>query len=171
MTALFHIGHVVTGYIKVLRPHAMDAKFTACLAHHRIHLFYAFPQQFRISWVTHGTFVTGSIGIESVEILHVRLPCLSQCLLLILYLQAAGQFQGIRMIFYVLLPMVIGPMLGNLSSASSSVHYTDEYGVTQSVPTAAMFLCAAAVAVLVFLPLAFLTKKGFRVSHDAEETV
>ena len=83
----------------------------------------------------------------------------------------AGQFQGIRMIFYVLLPMVIGPMLGNLSSASSSVHYTDEYGVAQSVPTAAMFLCAAAVAVLVFLPLAFLIRKGFRVSHDAEETV
>ena len=73
----------------------------------------------------------------------------------------AGQFQGIRMIFYVLLPMVIGPALGNLASASSAVTYTDEYGVSQNAPTSAMFLCAALVAVLVFLPLGFLIKNGF----------
>lgn len=81
----------------------------------------------------------------------------------------AGQFQGVRMIFYVLLPMVIGPLLGNLASASSAVHYTDEYGVTQNAPTPNMFLCAAAVAVLVFLPLGFLIKKGFTPTREDKE--
>ena len=81
----------------------------------------------------------------------------------------AGQFQGIRMIFYVLLPMVIGPALGNLASASSAVTYTDEYGVSQNAPTSAMFLCAAAVAVLVFLPLGFLIKKGFTPTAEENE--
>ena len=94
VTALLHIGHVVTGHIKVFRPHAMNSEFPACHAHHRIHLFYTLPQQFGVGWVTHGTLVTGGVGIEGVEILHVRLPCFSQCLLLILYLQAAGQLQG-----------------------------------------------------------------------------
>ncbi|MBQ4365920.1 MAG: MFS transporter, partial [Clostridia bacterium] len=72
----------------------------------------------------------------------------------------AGQFQGVRMIFAVLLPMVIGPMLGNFSSSASAVTYTDEFGVSQNAPTSAMFLCAAIVAVLVFLPLGFLIKKA-----------
>ena len=82
----------------------------------------------------------------------------------------AGQFQGIRMIFYVLLPMVIGPALGNIASTSSAVHYTDEYGVSQTAPTSAMFLCAAMVAVLVFLPLGFLIKKGFTPTQEDNET-
>lgn len=33
-------------HIEVFRSHAMDAKFTACLTHHRLHLLYTFPQQF-----------------------------------------------------------------------------------------------------------------------------
>ena len=32
-------------------------------------------------------------GFESIEILHVRLPCFCQCLLLILYLQMVGQLE------------------------------------------------------------------------------
>ena len=81
----------------------------------------------------------------------------------------AGQFQGIRMIFYVMIPMVVGPMLGNAASVSSAVRYTDEYGVSQVAPTSAMFLWAAAVAALVFLPLIFLMKAGFQVQQKTEE--
>ena len=81
----------------------------------------------------------------------------------------AGQFQGVRMIFAVLLPMVIGPMLGNISSSASAVTYTDEFGVSQNAPTSAMFLCAALVAVLVFLPLGFLIKKGFMPTAEENE--
>ena len=78
----------------------------------------------------------------------------------------AGLFQGIRMIFNVLIPMVIGPMLGNLSAANSGVTYTDEYNVVKDAPTSHMFLYAAIVAVFVFIPLAVLIKKGFEIKAD-----
>ena len=81
----------------------------------------------------------------------------------------AGQFQGIRMIFYVLLPMVFGPMLGSYASSRSAVQYTDEYNVVQNAPTSTMFLYAAVVAALVFLPLAFLIRKGFTPSSQDSE--
>ena len=81
----------------------------------------------------------------------------------------AGQFQGIRMIFYVLIPMVVGPMLGKTASVSSAVPYIDEFGVSQLAPTSAMFLWAAAVAALVFVPLVFLIKAGFQVKQTNQE--
>ncbi len=80
----------------------------------------------------------------------------------------AGLFQGIRMIFNVLIPMVIGPMLGNLAAANSGVTYTDEYNVVKDAPTSNMFLYAAIVAVFVFIPLAVLIKKGFEVKKESD---
>ncbi|MBQ9879772.1 MAG: MFS transporter [Clostridia bacterium] len=64
-----------------------------------------------------------------------------------------GLFQGVRMIFTVLLPMVIGPAIGDIAIRSSSVGYINEYGVEATVPTALMFTCAGAVGALVFIPV------------------
>ncbi len=80
----------------------------------------------------------------------------------------AGLFQGIRMIFVVLIPMVAGPLLGDLACRNSAVTYTNEYGVETLVPSGSMFLYAAIVAIFVFIPLVFLIKKGFRVENDIE---
>ena len=80
-----------------------------------------------------------------------------------------GLFQGVRMIFNVLIPMVIGPMLGNLACANSGVTYTDEYNVVKDAPTSNMFLYAAIVAVFVFIPLVILIKKGFEVKEAEKE--
>lgn len=71
----------------------------------------------------------------------------------------AGRFQGIRMIFMVLLPMVIGPWLGDIACRNSNVTYMNEYGVETIVPSAAMFLYAAIVAVLALVPMVILIKK------------
>lgn len=69
-----------------------------------------------------------------------------------------GLFQGIRMIFLVLIPMVVGPTLGNIATKNSDVTYI-ENGAEKVLPTEAMFLYAAIVAVLIFIPmLAFLKK-------------
>lgn len=78
----------------------------------------------------------------------------------------AGLFQGIRMIFFVLIPMVFGPSLGSFASKQSGITYINEYNVEQIAPGSSMFICAAVVAVLVFIPLAFLIKKGFEVKND-----
>lgn len=80
-----------------------------------------------------------------------------------------GAFQGIRMIFFVLLPMVIGPYIGNLVCRVSEVTYTNEYGVVTSAPGNVMFFAAAVVAVFVFVPVLFLRKYGgFTVEKKAD---
>ncbi len=81
----------------------------------------------------------------------------------------AGLFQGIRMIFVVLIPMVVGPKLGDIASRTSNVKYMNEYGVETLVPSSSIFLYAAIIAIFVFVPLIFLIKKGFEVETVSEE--
>lgn len=69
-----------------------------------------------------------------------------------------GLFQGIRMIFLVFIPGIIGPTLGNIAAKNSNVIYI-ENGAEKVLPTESMFLYAAVVAALIFIPmLAFLKK-------------
>ncbi len=77
-----------------------------------------------------------------------------------------GLFQGIRMIFMVLIPMVVGPTLGNIATKNSDVVYI-ENGVEKMLPTETMFLYAAIVALVIFIPmLAFLKKDKERVLKE-----
>ncbi len=69
-----------------------------------------------------------------------------------------GLFQGIRMIFLVLIPMVVGPTLGNIAAKNSDIVYIDN-GVEKVLPTATMFLYAAIVAVVMFIPMLMFLKK------------
>ena len=78
----------------------------------------------------------------------------------------AGLFQGIRMIFFVLIPMVLGPAIGDIACRSSMITYINEYGVETIVPAKSMFLYAAIVSVLTLVPLYFLIKKGFKVEEE-----
>ncbi len=71
----------------------------------------------------------------------------------------AGLFQGIRMIFAVLLPMVIGPFIGAAVIKNSGATYT-ELGVVKNVPTPGIFLAAAAVLILTALPVISLRKQS-----------
>ncbi len=76
-----------------------------------------------------------------------------------------GLFQGIRMIFLVLIPMVVGPTLGNIAAKNSDITYTTDIGAVKVLPTEAMFLYAAIVASLIFIPmLAFLMKDRKHIS-------
>lgn len=78
----------------------------------------------------------------------------------------AGQFQGIRMIFAVLIPMVVGPYLGGLASGNDPRTYPNELGVDTPVPSKNMFLVAAVVCALVLIPMFFLLKKGVDVPSE-----
>ena len=70
-----------------------------------------------------------------------------------------GLFQGIRMIFAVLIPMVVGPAIGDIACRTSNLTIV-EYGVEKLVPSTSMFLFASVVAVFVFVPIGILAKKG-----------
>lgn len=78
-----------------------------------------------------------------------------------------GLFQGIRMIFFVLIPMVLGPTVGDAvcKAASQGVYF--ENGIENYEPCAEMFLAAGIVAILALIPLAILRKKGIDKKDEA----
>ncbi|MBQ7895133.1 MAG: MFS transporter [Oscillospiraceae bacterium] len=69
-----------------------------------------------------------------------------------------GHFQGIRMIFAVLLPMIIGPSIGAAVIKGSNSTYI-ELGQVKTVPTPSIYLAAAVVLLLVAVPVLMLRKK------------
>ncbi len=77
----------------------------------------------------------------------------------------AGLFQGIRMIFVVLIPMVIGPVIGDMACQHAAQTIINEVGASVIVPAKNMFLWAGIVCIFALIPLYFLIKKGF----DTEE--
>lgn len=81
----------------------------------------------------------------------------------------AGLFQGVRMIFQVLLPMVIGPAIGDLICKVSSITYINDYNVEQRAPGAVMFVAAAVVALFIIVPIIPIMKKGFRPTVENDQ--
>jgi MFS family permease len=78
----------------------------------------------------------------------------------------AGQFQGIRMIFWVLLPMVIGPFIGEriISTFGQAVVVDGKAGF---LPTYLIFIAASAATLLAIFPVMRVIKNA---SHPAEES-
>ena len=66
-----------------------------------------------------------------------------------------GLFQGVRMVFQVLIPMITGPYIGAAVIANNNQTY-EELGVVKTIPTPNIFLAAAAVAVFSLIPIAVL---------------
>ncbi len=81
-----------------------------------------------------------------------------------------GLFQGVRMVFAVLIPMVSGPYIGKLcySINEQTATFINDYGeeVTGVVPNSNIFLGAAIVLVLAIIPLIFLIKKENQNSEE-----
>lgn len=69
-----------------------------------------------------------------------------------------GHFQGIRMIFAVMLPMVIGPYIGAAVIKNSNGTYLD-LGVVKNVPTPSIFLAAAVVLLFIIIPIFMLKRR------------
>lgn len=78
----------------------------------------------------------------------------------------AGLFQGIRMIFFVLIPMLVGPAIGDGVCKIVSGATFVENGIEKYEPCAEMFLAAGVVAILSFIPIIILRKKGIDKKED-----
>lgn len=70
-----------------------------------------------------------------------------------------GLFQGIRMIFLVLIPMVTGPYIGQGVSYINKVEYVNEFGKTVVQPNHFIFLFAGIVIALAVIPTLIVIKK------------
>ena len=68
-----------------------------------------------------------------------------------------GMVQGLRMVALVLVPMVVGPFIGAAVIVGANETYVD-LGVERQVPTPWMFLFAAAIALLVAVPVTWLRR-------------
>ena len=68
-----------------------------------------------------------------------------------------GEIQGVRMIFQVMIPMIIGPFLGSSIIKGSNLTYI-ELGVVKSVPTPNVFLLASVITLFSLLPLIVLKR-------------
>ena len=76
-------------------------------------------------------------------------------------LDKVGHFQGIRLIFSVLLPMIIGPAIGAAVIRGSDSTYM-ELGQVKTVPTPGIYLAAAAVLLLISVPVLALRRREKR---------
>lgn len=70
----------------------------------------------------------------------------------------AGQVQGLRMVFAILIPMVLGPFIGAAVITGADETYVD-LGVVRQVPTPWIFPAAAAVVLLIVVPVLLLRRR------------
>lgn len=71
-----------------------------------------------------------------------------------------GAFQGIRMVFVVMLPMVTGPYIGQgVSYINGHTYVDDVYGTTSIEPNMFIFVFTAIILLFVFIPLIFLLRR------------
>ncbi len=67
-----------------------------------------------------------------------------------------GLFQGIRMIFFVLIPMTIGPFFGNFIISTSNQTYINEYNEMVNIPVPEIYLGSALFSLLLLIPMLLL---------------
>lgn len=70
-----------------------------------------------------------------------------------------GQFEGIRVAFFTLIPMIIGTVIGDIVIKTGTGTFVDENGFTQNIPTEAIFFWAAVMVALTFIPLIFAARE------------
>ena len=72
--------------------------------------------------------------------------------------EAKGQFEGFRIIFFVLIPWIVSPLIAN-PIIKSNGQITDTNGMTAYLPTHVLFLISTALIILTFVPLAFAARE------------
>ncbi len=77
---------------------------------------------------------------------------------------ARGQFEGIRIIFYVLIPMIIAPLISN-PIIKRSGEFVDEYGFTEYLPTNTLFIAGVVIVLITLLPLFLAHKEHAKMDH------
>lgn len=70
-----------------------------------------------------------------------------------------GQFEGIRVLFFTLIPMIIGTVIGNIIVKNGAGSVVNEYGITENIPTESIYLWAAILVVAALVPLFFAARR------------
>ena len=78
-----------------------------------------------------------------------------------------GLFQGVRMVFTVLIPMIIGPLIGNSLCRAFGESYLNEYGQTVYPPNAYLFLVTGIIFLLAIIPVVIMIRKERNTNEQA----
>ena len=110
-----------------------------------------------------GRTVRGNIGVTFVTVSICGSIMMACNLLIMLILNASmrdnipedkrGHYAGVRMIFFVLIPMIIGPFIGSSIIKFSDATYANEFGEIQYVPNPEIFLGGAIIALFAIVPV------------------
>ena len=76
--------------------------------------------------------------------------------------QSRGQFEGIRILFFVLTPMIIGTIIGNIIIKNGAGSIVNEYGITENIPVESIYMWAAILVTGAFIPLFFAAKHYYK---------
>ena len=87
--------------------------------------------------------------------------------------ESRGQFEGIRVLFFTLIPMLIGTLIGNaiIKGTPQDQAPVDVYGNPIDVPQENLFLYAGLMVLLTFIPLFFAWReydKRIKAKHSGE---
>ena len=84
--------------------------------------------------------------------------------------ESRGQFEGIRVLFFTLIPMIIGTTIGNMIIKNGAGSIVNDYGIIENIPTESIFIWAAFLIVFAFIPLFFASKRYFQREKSIENT-
>ena len=76
-----------------------------------------------------------------------------------------GLFQGVRMIFTVLIPMVIGPLIGNSLCKAMGEAYVNKLGETVYPPNKWLFFVTSIVFLCAIVPVVFMIRKEKQINE------
>ena len=85
----------------------------------------------------------------------------------------AGKLQGVRMIFSVLIPMLVGPEIGNAINRIQNIPLTNagaDAMTTSYIPAPEIFLAGALIAALMFAVIPFLSRAAKRAKEKAKNS-
>ena len=77
-----------------------------------------------------------------------------------------GLFQGVRMIFVVLIPMIIGPLIGNALCRIGGTPYQNEYNQTVYPPNKWLFLVTGIIFLCAVVPVVLMIRKEKKVNEN-----
>ena len=77
-----------------------------------------------------------------------------------------GQFEGVRILFFVLIPMILGPSCASAVIRHAGVPFTNEFGIAGMAPRANLFLYGAALSLLTLVPLYFAAREQRKNRQD-----
>ena len=77
-----------------------------------------------------------------------------------------GLFQGVRMIFVVLIPMIIGPLIGDGLCKSMGESYVNKLGATVYPPNKWLFLVTGIIFLLAVVPVILMIRKEKKINES-----